>query len=144
MYLTQSEAENLLNAIKTGLDKFINLPTKGNKINLIVKSEKPNMSFNIQIYQSRTGTKININALINKSQTGLLFLHINPTNIHINPDNEKIIGSHWHIYKEGYDTKYAYPATDINDKDFITNTLIFFRKFNIIDKPNITYQNTLF
>lgn len=67
-------------------------------------------------------------------------LHINPGSSHSNPDNTLIIGSHWHIYREGYDRKSAFPATDINDDDFVENTLLFFEKFIIISKPRINYQ----
>lgn len=28
---------------------------------------------------------------------------------HTNPDGEKIVGTHLHIYKEGFDDKWAYP-----------------------------------
>jgi len=57
-----------------------------------------------------------------------------------NPDGTIIIGSHWHVYREGYDRKFAFPATNIDDDDFISNTLQFFDKFHLIDKPNVNYQ----
>lgn len=70
-------------------------------------------------------------------------LHINATNRHYNPPElggELVIGFHWHIYKEGFDLKFAYPACDIFNDDFVKNTLAFFKEFNIIKPPKISTQ----
>lgn len=70
----------------------------------------------------------------------LLELHINPGKVHINPDGEKIIGSHWHIYTEEFGRKQAFPAEDLQSDLFVKNTLLFMEKFNIIEKPTVNFQ----
>ena len=67
-------------------------------------------------------------------------MHLNPSNVHINPNGEKITGNHWHIYKKGFGKQFAYPATDIVDDDFVKNTIIFLQKFNVVKKTNIILQ----
>ena len=51
-----------------------------------------------------------------------------------------IRGSHWHVYTEEYGRAYAFPAEDIQSDDFINNTIAFLTRFNVVEKPNITYQ----
>ena len=41
--------------------------------------------------------KVNIGARIKVNGVMLLELHLNPANVHQNPDGRKITGSHWHI-----------------------------------------------
>lgn len=70
----------------------------------------------------------------------LLELHINPSNIHTNPDGEKITGSHWHIYSEEYGRLWAFVAEDIESENFVDNAIIFLEKFNVIERPTINFQ----
>lgn len=70
----------------------------------------------------------------------LLELHINPSNIHCNPNGEKIKGSHWHIYDEIYGRQYAFPADNIESDNFLENTIEFLNKFNVIEQPQIHFQ----
>ena len=58
---------------------------------------------------------------------------------HRNPDGEEIPAPHLHIYREGYDDKWAYPLpqdtfTNIDDKWQIF--LDFMKYCNIVDAPN--------
>lgn len=69
----------------------------------------------------------------------LLEIDVNPSAIHINPDGEKISGSHLHVYTEEYDTAFAMPF-DINNKDLYQLCYSFFKRFNIIEPPNVTHQ----
>ena len=82
-------------------------------------------------------------ARIIKNGILLLELHINPSNIHINPDGEKITGNHWHLYSEEYGRLWAFPAEDIHSEQFTENTISFLNKFNVIDPPVIHYQPEL-
>ena len=70
----------------------------------------------------------------------LLELHISPSNVHYNPNGEKICGSHWHIYTEEYGRNYAFPAEDVQEDAFVDNTIAFLTKFNVVEQPNINYQ----
>lgn len=79
-------------------------------------------------------------ARIKKDGILLLELHVNPGKVHPNPDGSKIIGSHWHIYTEEYGRQFAIPAEDIKSDNFVENTLLFLKKFNVIKQPNISFQ----
>lgn len=144
--LTQSEADKLLKTLKRSFKKFISIPKKGTNMNFNVESNIPKEKFTINLFQGNIANKQNISARITKNNIMLLELHINATNKHFNPKElggELILGSHWHIYKEGFDTKFAYPATDILSDDFIDNSLLFFKKFNIIGIEDMFTQQIL-
>ena len=59
-----------------------------------------------------------------------------------NPDGEKILGTHIHIYTEEHEMAMAIPF-DVNNKDLYQLCYTFFDRFNIIDKPKIKQQLTL-
>lgn len=82
-------------------------------------------------------------ARIEKNGIMLLELHINPSNIHSNPDGEKITGSHWHIYSEEYGRLWAFPAENIESGEFVINTILFLKRFNVIECPAVYFQAEL-
>lgn len=139
--LTQEEAEHLLSMLKKSLADEIAFPEKGASIEFdVVGSEKKDL-FATRIYRGRiNSTKYEIGARIKKDGIMLLELHVNPNKTHVNPDGEKLTGSHWHIYTEEYGRKQAFPAEDIQSDHFVENTLLFMERFNIIEKPSINYQ----
>lgn len=139
--LTQEEAEYLLKMLKKSLIEEITFPERGNSVEFdVIGSEKKDL-FTTRIYRGKiNSTKYEISARIKKDGIMLLELHVNPGKTHVNPDGEKIIGSHWHIYSEKYGRKQAFPADDIHSDHFVDNTLLFMEKFNIIEKPSINYQ----
>jgi hypothetical protein len=97
--------------------------------------------FATRIYRGNINSqKYEIGARIKKDGIMLLELHINPGKTHINPDGEKIVGSHWHIYTEEYGRKKAFLAEDIQSQNFVENTILFMKKFNIIERPSINFQ----
>lgn len=109
--------------------------------NFEVVGDTPQDLFVINIYRGTIQRKkVNFGARIKKNNILLLELHLSPTNVHFNPDGEKIIGSHWHIYTEEYGILNAYPASDITSDDFVENTIAFLNRFNVIDKPTIQDQ----
>lgn len=143
--LTQEEANELLEMLKITLSKEINFPEKGTSTEFDVKGKTNKTLFTIKIYRGRINlNKYEIGARIKKENLLLLELHVNPGNPHTNPDGQKIIGSHWHIYNEDYYRSYAFPAEDVDSKDFVINTMLFFEKFNLIDPPTVNYQQELF
>ena len=106
-----------------------------------VVGDTPKDLFVINIYRGTIQSKkVNIGARIKKNNIMLLELHLSPTNVHRNPDGEKIKGSHWHIYTEEYGGLKAYPASDITSDDFVDNTIAFLNRFNVIEKPTIQDQ----
>lgn len=139
--LTTAEADRIIKMLKCSLVDAINFPNKGKEQEFDVTGESDKDIFSINIYRAKIQPfKYNYGARIKKNGIVLLQLHINPTSVHYNPDGKKISGSHWHIYTEGFDRKYAFPAEDIGSDEFVENTIKFFKKFNIIDQPEIQYQ----
>lgn len=139
--LTQNEADRLLKMLKKTLIAEIDFPDMNSSTEFDVQGDTKQDLFTIKIFRSKIKyNKYTFGAKIKKDSILLLELHINPSNPHSNPDGTKIVGSHWHIYKEGFDRKFAFPAVNINDDDFVINTLLFFDEFHLISKPNVNYQ----
>lgn len=139
--LSDAEARKLLEMTKRSLLKEINFPTCGNSQEFDVVGETKKDVFTVCIYRGKIQPKkYNIGARIKKNGILLLELHMNPTNVHTNPDGEKVYSSHWHVYTEQYGRACAFPAEDIQSDDFIDNTISFLKKFNVIEQPEIHYQ----
>lgn len=136
--LTQADAEELLKLAKRSLVNTIEFPESGKTIEFDVVGNTNNTVFSVLIFRGRISlTKYNIGARIKKNGILLLELHINPSNIHYNPDGSKLTGAHWHIYTEKYGRQLAIPAENMEDENYIKNTIAFLDKFNVIDQPNV-------
>ncbi len=142
--ITQAEAERLLTLIKHTLVKFVAFPGKGKTEDFEVVGDNPEDVFIVHIYRGKINPlKYYYSARVKFKNILLLELHIGQTNTHCNPDGEKIVGDHWHIYTDQYDCKMAFPADNINNNEFIENTIKFLDRFNVVDKPEINYQEEL-
>lgn len=142
--LTNEEARILLDMTKRSLIDGLAFPTRGDEKEFDVVGDTKKDVFAIKIYRGKIQPlKYNIGARIKKNGILLLELHINPSTVHPNPDGEKIHGNHWHIYTEEYGRAFAFPAENIQSDAFIDNTVAFLTKFNVIEKPYITYQHEL-
>ena len=136
--IAQAEAVRLLNMLKHTLTNEINFPTGGESIEFSVAGESRQDIFAVNIFRGRINRlKYNIGARIVKNGVMLLELHINPSNVHTNPDGEKITGSHWHVYSEEYGRLWAFSAESIDSKKFVDNTILFLDKFNVIKRPAV-------
>lgn len=123
----------------------VDFPSKGDFTEFQVAGEKKQDVFAINIFRGRINRlKYNIGARIIKNGILLLELHINPSNTHINPDGEKIVGSHWHIYREEYGRLWAFPAENFQSEQFVGNTIAFLDRFHVVRKPVIHAQLDLF
>lgn len=139
--LTQGDAQRILQMIKHSLINEINFPLRGSTQEFNVIGDTKADIFTINIYRAKIRPfKYSMGARIKKQGIMLLELHINPTTTHRNPDGEKIIGSHWHIYKEGFGITFAFPAEDIQEDKFVDNTIAFLEKFNVVECPKILHQ----
>lgn len=139
--LTQTEAEELLKLAKLSLISILDFPEAGQSKEFDVIGDTSDTVFTVLIYRGKIKlTKYNIGARIKKNSIVLLELHINPSNVHYNPDGSKIVGSHWHIYTEKYGRQLAFPAENVKDENYIINTLAFLDRFNVIKKPEIQYS----
>lgn len=142
--ITQAEADELLKMLKETLTREIAFPEAGQQLEFKVKSKTASNVFAINIYRGKIQKlKYNIGARIELQGTMLLELHIGATNTHCNPNGEKITGSHWHIFHDGLERKWAFPAEDIQSDKFVENTILFLEKFNVVEQPNIVYQQEL-
>ena len=139
--LTQEEAVKLLNMLKHTLTDEIDFPEKGNSTEFTVAGDTKKDLFTIRIYRGKINhQKYELSARISKNSIMLLEPHVNPGKPHMNPNGEKLIGSHWHIYSEEYGRKMAFPAEDLQSDLFVQNTIMFLDKFKVIEKPQIIYQ----
>lgn len=143
--LTTEEAKQLINLAKQTLLDVLNSPDKGADVEFNADSIQTKDSFIIKIFRGKINKeKYNYGARIAKNGIILLELHINAGNIHINPDGQKITGSHWHYYTQENGIKNAFPADDLSSNDFVENTLLFLEKFHIVNPPAINHQMDLF
>lgn len=139
--LTDAEARQLLEMIKHTLAAEVQFPVGGQTKEFDVVGDTKKDVFTINIFRGRIQPlKCYMGARIKKNGIMLLELDLNPNAVHRNPNGEKIRGSHWHIYTEKYGRLHAFPAEDIESDQFIDNTLLFLDRFNVIDKPSVTYQ----
>lgn len=142
--IPQAEAERLLKMLKHSLAAAITFPLKGETETFEVIGDNKKDAFVIHIYRgNKNKLKYNFGAQIKNKGILLLELHISPSNVHTNPDGEKIKGNHWHIYSEQYDRRFAYQAEKIESDKFVENTLAFLDRFQVLDKPEIHYQEEL-
>lgn len=142
--ISQAEAERLLNLIKHTLVERITFPLKSETEDFEVAGDDMKDIFIVHIYHGRLNRlKSYYSARVKFKNILLLELHIGQTNVHHNPDGEKIVGNHWHIYTEQYDCKTAFPAENIISDEFIENTIKFLDKFNVLKKPDINFQEEL-
>ena len=93
--LTTEEAKRLIELTKQALIDILFSPDPGGNAEFNVNAIETKDSFAIKIYRGKINkNKYNYGARILRNGIILLELHINPGNIHINPDGQKIIGSH--------------------------------------------------
>lgn len=139
--MTQAEADRLLQMLKRTLISEINFPGKRKNTEFNVVGDSKKDLFAVNIFRGNINRlKYNMGARIVKNGIMLLELHINPSSVHPNPDGEKIIGSHWHIYKEEYGMSWAFPAENINGEEFVENTILFLEKFHVVECPAVNFQ----
>ncbi|WP_300685427.1 DUF6978 family protein [Acutalibacter sp. 1XD8-36] len=139
--LSQNEANRLLNMLKRSIVNQISIPSPGKGIEFEVIGDAKNDVFAVSIYRGKLQAhKFNISGRIKKHGILLLELHISPTAAHANPDGQKIVGDHWHIYSEEYGRAFAFPAENIHSPDFVENTIKFLTEFNVVKRPQIIYQ----
>lgn len=139
--ITDDEARKMLEMLKSLFKDELNFPLPGKKLEFEAVGENKRDLFVVSIFRGKIqSAKVNIGARIKVNGVMLLELHLNPTNVHQNPDGRKITGSHWHIYTEEYGRSMAYEAEDIKSDNSVENTLAFLKRFNVVKMPTISYQ----
>lgn len=143
--LTTDEAKRLIEIVKNALIDIISAPQPGTHFEFDATGEETKDLFTVDIFRGKINkNKYNYGARIKKNGIILLELHINAGNTHVNPDGEKIKGSHWHYYTQEEGLRNAFPSGNLDSQDFIENTLLFLEKFHVVNNPEIQYQAELF
>lgn len=145
--LTQEEADELLEMLKKCVQQSFSLPKKGEKDDLEIQGINDRSKFFIISVNraNKTANKVSFTARYKKGDVRLLRLDVAPTAPHRNLEEfggEKIVGTHLHIYKEGFEDKYAIPF-DIDDPDLYKYFLIFLDEFNVVERCKIEFQTDL-
>lgn len=146
--LTQFEFEMIMDMLKRlKSKKTFAFPAPGDELKLNVESITTNDKFIIDI--NRKGQiKLKRCTYQTRYQKSIVLLRIDLDGPpHTNPDLEKIDCPHIHIYKEGYETRWAYPLKDviIADPKDLVEVLIKFLEYNKINNiPKIEEQMFLF
>lgn len=88
--ITQEEAQRLLKMAKYSLVDEVEFPTQGKDVSFDLTGDTKKDIFTLSIFRGSINKfKYNIGARISKDNVLLLELHINPSNVHINPNGEK-------------------------------------------------------
>lgn len=139
--IKQKDIERLLDLIKEALTDYIMFPEKGRREEFDVKAHEGDEIFSVSIYRGKVDRyKYNFSARIDVMNEPILELHIGARNRHMNPDGTIIEGNHWHIYSEEYGRGIAFPADELEDEQFVDNTIEYLKKFNVVNYGTINYQ----
>lgn len=112
MTLTQSEAEYLIALPKQFLENDpVELGTPDKAIKRELASLDGRERFLLDVWSS--GARLGKHTLQNRSRTVIILVRVDvgDTLEHTNPDGAQISGAHIHIYREGYDDKFAFPLS---------------------------------
>ncbi|MDR2756684.1 MAG: hypothetical protein LBC20_13345 [Planctomycetaceae bacterium] len=119
--LTQKEADQLLQMEKVCLEKkVLKFPALGNSLHIPLYSKPKKEDFILDISRSNIVLEKNTLQMRARKKVVLVRLDTNGQH-HRNPDNTEITCPHLHLYREGYDDKWAYPlpSTFTNPNDII-------------------------
>ena len=146
--LTESEANELIRMLKKQEKvKAILFPDSGKKTRINIISSDSKEKFLIDIYQSRIDITEYFNHMNHSSKCPLARLDVGEHQVHRNPDGEKLTGSHLHIYKDGYESRWAYPVPkelgqDLDNK--IETVLAFFKYCIVKEHGDIINQKEFY
>ena len=89
--ITDDEARKMLEMLKSLFEDELNFPLPGKKLEFEAVGENKRDLFVVSIFRGKIqSAKVNIGARIKVNGVMLLELHLNPTNVHQNPDGTKI------------------------------------------------------
>ena len=138
--LKQEEAQRMIDALKKAAHNEFFFPSGEGRLSFTAFGERRGDEFVVNIdRKGKLAEKCTYQGRVKQSNQVLMRLDIDPNARHRNPDDTLIYGSHLHIYTEEYDMCLAIPF-DIEDKSLFETCFTFFEKFNIIEPPDIIYQ----
>jgi len=143
--ISQSFADFLIKLRKVPVaDNDYRFPnSQYNKLNIPLKSEDGRHNFVLDINRNKINlSKVNYQT---RTRTNIILVRLDLNGApHRNPDGIEISGNHIHIYKEGFNDKYAeelpeeFQNIKCNDiKQFLKT---FMQYCNIIGIPDMTYK----
>lgn len=137
--LPQKDADLLLAMKKFRVDETLyKFPDLGGCVRIPLKSQDSREDFVLDIH--RTSIQLKKNTFQTRARTSVILARIDVGGaLHRNPDGEEIPCPHIHLYKEGFDDKWAFPLpTTFSNPTDSWKTLEEFMKFcNIIQVPYI-------
>jgi len=140
MFLKQADFEHLINLKK----KF--------KSSMIIKSEPAPLHWTREIISMdsehtflldfyRGSFNINRFTINTRFKKNIILIRFDSQGKHINPDKTFFDGPHLHVYKEGYNDKFAYPISvlGLNETNFTIQDALskLLDYFNVIEIPKI-------
>lgn len=140
--LAQAEADELIQLQKVAQDfKTEAYPGRGERKRFTLKSMDERETFVIDLTRGRVDMGRITHNLLGRQIVGLVRLDLGVTLLHRNPDDSEIRGPHLHIYREGWELKWAtaLPARGFAPTDpLLTQLSNFFKFCNVITPQPIT------
>lgn len=143
MTLSQHEADQLVALLKEALsNKRLHFPASKGKMELEARAVVSDERFMVTAVRGDiVRNKCSYQGRCKDTNVILLRLDVNSRARHINPDGTKIIGTHLHLYKEGFEIAYAIPF-EPKDPCLFQTCLEFFDRFHLI-RPEGLYSQTV-
>jgi hypothetical protein len=140
IFLTQQEADDLIDMEKhySGKEVFA-FPLYGGELCIPLHSSDNREEFIFDIWRGSISLKKN--KFQTRARTSLILVRVDiGGSPHRNPDGVEIPSPHIHLYKEGFEHKWAYPLSDYfaNFDDSIKILDEFMDYCKIITRPSIT------
>lgn len=143
--LTQYEANALIKMNKIPINNdLIELPDFGGATEIFLQSQDKQEKFILNYRKGRIDISKRNHHFRGRKVIGLSRLCLDGKP-HRNPDKKLIGPRHLHLYREGYDLKWAFkiPKKDFPDLDNSYNTLLDFLKYlHVVKNPN--FNRSLF
>ena len=137
--LPQEDADLLLAMEKCRVDESVyQFPHLGGSIRIPLKSINLKEDFTLDI--QRMSIQLKKNTFQNRARINIVLVRIDiGGSPHRNPDGEEIPCPHIHLYREGFDDKWAYPLGEkFSNTADCSKILEEFLKFcNVVQVPNI-------
>lgn len=139
--LTDNEAKFLIELEKVAMEKLVNIPCGKNKEHIDLASAEERMDNIMRVFIRRgkiNANKCSFNVVYNKSIT-LIRLDIEAGRVHTNPDGKDVPSNHLHIYREGYDDRFAFPLPEcFTDPENLAKTLYDLLGYsNVINRDDV-------
>jgi len=105
--ITQQEADSLFALAKhyVGQETFT-FPSLGGELRIPLYSENRREEFNLSVRRSKI--ELRKNTFQNRVRTTIILARLDIEGKHRNPDGEEFTGSHLHLYREGFNDRWAF------------------------------------